>query len=196
MTGEFTVDWTSARIAAWREHLVPLFKDKPTRMLEIGVWEGRSAIWFLNNLLTHERSTYRGVDSYESREEIQRDGHVSAMRNAQVNLKPYDKAEVVVERSALFLAGNYANRQEYDLIRVDGSHRADHALLDITLSWQLLKVGGVILIDDYDPSGKTAKREGWGKDCPQVAADSFFDCIRSEHKDLLYTGYEIGIVRK
>lgn len=49
---KFTEDWFSGNIPLWTEVLAP-FKGKPDiHYLEIGVWEGRSAIWVLENILT------------------------------------------------------------------------------------------------------------------------------------------------
>ena len=43
---EFTTDWTSEHFALWHRVLAPL-RDQPMRILEIGSWEGRSAVFFL-----------------------------------------------------------------------------------------------------------------------------------------------------
>ena len=45
----FSTDWAAAHFFAWAELLHPL-PDKPLRILEIGSWEGRSALFFLNYL--------------------------------------------------------------------------------------------------------------------------------------------------
>jgi predicted O-methyltransferase YrrM len=37
----------------------------------------------------------------------------------------------------------------FDIVYVDGSHRACHALRDIVISFELLKDGGLMIIDDY-----------------------------------------------
>ncbi len=46
---QFHTDWTSWHFPNWMRLLTP-FRDRPARMLEIGSWEGRSAIFFLNYL--------------------------------------------------------------------------------------------------------------------------------------------------
>lgn len=38
----------------------------------------------------------------------------------------------------------------YDMLYIDGSHLASDALTDAVLSWGLVKVGGLIVFDDYD----------------------------------------------
>ena len=37
----------------------------------------------------------------------------------------------------------------FDFIYVDGSHRASEVFLDVSLSFRLLKRGGIMLLDDY-----------------------------------------------
>ena len=44
---DFTTDWTSGNFTTWRRALSPL-RNEPLRILEIGSWEGRSAVFFLN----------------------------------------------------------------------------------------------------------------------------------------------------
>ena len=40
-------------------------------------------------------------------------------------------------------------KMQYDFIYVDGSHKCLDVYLDLFLSWQLLRKGGVMAIDDY-----------------------------------------------
>lgn len=49
----FTSDYVSEHIPRWRD-LFEEYRGQPdVRMLEIGSYEGRSAVWFLENVLTH-----------------------------------------------------------------------------------------------------------------------------------------------
>src|SRR5262245_5213669 len=45
----FTADWTMWKIPIWMKLLAP-YQSRRTRVLEIGSWEGRSALFFLNYL--------------------------------------------------------------------------------------------------------------------------------------------------
>jgi hypothetical protein len=58
---QFTTDWTSENFTIWRRVLSPLRK-KPLRILEIGSWEGRSALFFLN-FFPH--ATITCIDTFE-----------------------------------------------------------------------------------------------------------------------------------
>ena len=53
----FSTDWFSMNIPLWKK-LLKEFKGKPgVNYLEIGLFEGRSFFWMLENILTHPTST-------------------------------------------------------------------------------------------------------------------------------------------
>src|SRR3979490_2737282 len=45
----FATDWTTWHFPNWLKWLAP-YRDRKVRVLEIGSWEGRSALFFLNYL--------------------------------------------------------------------------------------------------------------------------------------------------
>lgn len=52
------------------------------------------------------------------------------------------------------------SNQPYDLIYVDGDHHAEAVYLDLVLSWEILKSGGILAGDDYNwQSSTTGKYE-------------------------------------
>ena len=60
----FSTDWFTYKIPEWNKLLRP-FKGKPDiHYLEIGVFEGRSAVWMLENILTHPSSKLTGIDIF------------------------------------------------------------------------------------------------------------------------------------
>ena len=59
----FTVGWGGAG-ELWSE-IFKEFKDQEVFGLEIGSFEGRSAIWLLENILTHSNSHLTCVDTFE-----------------------------------------------------------------------------------------------------------------------------------
>ena len=61
---EFTRDWVSKKENNW-DRVLAEFKGKANvHALEIGSFEGRSAIWFLDNILTDPTSTLTCVDVF------------------------------------------------------------------------------------------------------------------------------------
>jgi predicted O-methyltransferase YrrM len=61
MAFDFTVDQVTSRPGVWLRHLSQ-YRDKEAHYLEVGSNEGRSAIWMLQNILIHPRSTVTCVD--------------------------------------------------------------------------------------------------------------------------------------
>ncbi len=70
-----------------------------------------------------------------------------------------------------------SNQPPFDLIYVDGSHQASDVLTDSIMAFQLLRVGGVMIFDDYlwswDPEGKQDTLN-----MPKAAIDSFINLFQ------------------
>jgi protein O-GlcNAc transferase len=149
---EFSTDWTSHNFPIWTAILAP-FRDRALDVLEIGSWEGRSAIFWLEYLPLAQLVC---IDSF--------DGGVAGPTlpewRAQVpftqarfdaNLSPYaGRFEKIVARSVVALNRLRANGSSFDLIYIDGEHMRDEVLVDSLLAWPLLKPGGILIWDDYE----------------------------------------------
>ena len=71
----FSSDWTTWHFANWTTFLAPL-RGAPLRVLEIGSWEGRSALFFLNYL---RASHLVCVDTFGGNVEHMRNPHFAAL---------------------------------------------------------------------------------------------------------------------
>jgi predicted O-methyltransferase YrrM len=137
---QFSSDWFTYHIPVW-EPLLSEFKGKAdVRYLEIGVLEGRSALWMLENILTHPSARLTAIDLFPDDVQARFVGNIdkSGFR---------DKVEIVKGKSQEKL--RELPLASYDLIYIDGSHRAKHVFVDAALSWDLLKDGGLLIFDDY-----------------------------------------------
>ncbi len=66
---------------------------------------------------------------------------------------------------------------DFDMVYIDGSHIASDVLLDATMSFQLLKVGGLLIFDDYLRTDQKELQH------PQIAVDAFMSIYREKlHK--------------
>lgn len=136
----FTSDVFSSNIPVWRKVLAPYAGRPNVHYLEVGVLEGRSAIWMLENILTHPSSTLTGVDLFP--------GDLQERYLANLQLSGYaGKAITIKGLSQLEL--RRLQPDSYDIIYVDGGHTADMVLADAALCWQVLKTGGLLIFDDY-----------------------------------------------
>ena len=175
---DFTVDYISGLLDSWHR-LFGALADRPVRFLEIGSYEGRSTVWFLENVLRHPGSTITCIDIFsEPRWDLRFDHNVRAsQQGAKVRKLKGRSADHLVD-----LAG-----QSFDVIYIDGSHDAADVLLDATLSWPLLVPAGVLLFDDYEwePEKPVSER-------PQLAIDLFLDAIKGQF-ELLCKDYQLGV---
>src|SRR4051812_13759617 len=62
----FTRDYFSDRIPLWEAILLQQgYAERECHLLEIGSFEGRSAVWMLENLVVHPLSTLTCIDGWE-----------------------------------------------------------------------------------------------------------------------------------
>ena len=139
MTGprEFTADWLPAPLSdEWRRHVLPRLSH-PLRWLELGSHEGRSACWVIDHAL-EPADTLVCVDIWpDARVETRFDAN-TAGRTVKVK-----------GRTAEFLVRAAAAGERYDVVYVDADHEARSVLEDLVLSWLVLPVGGVLVLDGY-----------------------------------------------
>lgn len=157
-----TNSWFDTNVRGlWEKHLLPrkdqLHEKGPMRYLELGVGDGQSMLWVLENLLTDSADRAVGVDPYKpKRRWLVKE--IAAIREAALtNLGPAieaGKAALLEKHSfdamiklCAELQGHY-DRELFGLIYVDGDHAAWSCLEDMTLGWRLLRPGGVMVVDD------------------------------------------------
>jgi predicted O-methyltransferase YrrM len=163
----FTTDYVARHAEVWREHLAPLMGASGVRLLEIGSLEGRSALWFLENILTHATATITCVDPFVGPGvEARFDHNIKLSGHAAKVTKIKGPSEAVLPDLA---------PASYDAIYVDGAHLAVNVLMDAVLSWRLVKTGGVLIFDDYTWA---ADRAPWRR--PQMGVDLFLGMVGSD----------------
>lgn len=169
---KFTIDMTGDfhEIAA---QVFGKFKGLPVSYLEIGVYEGRSGVWMLDNILTNAHSSYVGIDPYET-------AHRHALKTALSNFAQHENTRIYVRFSYDILPQFIVD--QFDMIYVDGCHSYVGCKLDLEQAWPLLKSGGVMLCDDYN-------RDDYGV---KQAVDEFLASLPTDSYKLLYKNYKIA----
>jgi predicted O-methyltransferase YrrM len=142
-------------------------KGQPVHFLEIGSFEGRSAVWFFKNILTHEESTLTCIDvcvppaSYNLVSNLMTLGVLHTKR-----------CELISKPSSIALRSLPYNH--FDFVWIDGNHATANVLEDAVLSFPLLKVGGWMGFDDIgwqaEPPDVT--------DAPEPAVKAFTQCYK------------------
>lgn len=175
---DFTSDWVSPHYESWGRLFAGLV-DRPLRMLEIGSYEGRSTVWFLEHVLRHPGSTMTCVDLFSTPSCDVRFDHNVRLSQSGAKVR---KLKGRSGDSLLGLAG-----ESFDVIYIDGSHDAADVLLDAVLSWPLLKAGGILLFDDYgwEPQLLPSER-------PQLAIDLFLESRKGQF-ELLRQNYQVAV---
>lgn len=153
----FSIDWFDINILHLRKILADYVGKPDTRFLEIGSYEGRSTVWFMKAILTHPTARMHCVDPFamalEDWEELA--GYPEDLDDLHFlkifmhNIKPYqEKVTVYVEKSQNVLQD--FKTEHFDVIYVDGLHKASQVYTDTALAYPLLKVGGIMVFDDYE----------------------------------------------
>jgi len=186
--GSFSQDWLTSRFSMWRSLLAEL-DNRPTRVLEIGSFEGLSTCFFLWRLPSARLTC---VDTFA--------GGVEDAGTMRFDLEEaFDSNVALVDASRVRkLVGDSKRRlvdlldegEEFELVYVDGSHLALDVLVDAALAWGLLARNGTIVFDDY----------GWrelGDDAllrPGKAIDVFRELVDRKH-ELVYDDDQVALRR-
>ncbi|KAJ6585017.1 nucleotide-diphospho-sugar transferase [Mycena capillaripes] len=144
-----TQDWFSHNIKTWRP-LFPLVGPNP-RVLEIGSWEGRSAVFLLKELCS-DGGEIVCIDHFDLLETAAgRERYKKLTHNLELTKKPFRVMDEFSVPALTKLLGEEMERPApgYDWIYVDGSHEAGDTFLDGELAWRLAKKGAIIVFDDY-----------------------------------------------
>ncbi len=140
---EFTTDWVTPREAWWRE-IFDGCQDRPMKMLEVGFYEGRSAQWWLRNVLTHPLSRLVCVDRWADK------GEANRLR-IQADPEHGPKFSFNHADAIPFVAGllGIGLRAHVDAVYSDFSKEGSDIMTLACLAWRLLRPGGIYLFDDY-----------------------------------------------
>ena len=128
-------------------------KTPHLRILEVGVFEGRSTCWLLENFCKTPESTIVAVDTFQGgieHKNMELDGLRKQFDQNIASVNSLAKVEVRVGLSLDQLCHLIAeNTPQFDFISVDASHQASDVLGDAVLAFKLLKSGGILAFDDY-----------------------------------------------
>jgi len=173
----FTTDWFSENVPIWTRVL----KDFETPdVLEIGSFEGRSAIWLCQRF---PNSKIHCVDTWEGSPE-----HTDELKNGLFdrfleNTKDY-RDQLVLHRGSSLTELKTIN-QMFDIIYIDGSHQAGDVLCDAVQSHLMLKSGGILIFDDFgSPEPKNIL------DYPRLGIESFYRCLADKY-NVIHVGYQL-----
>lgn len=188
--GRFSGDWFTPGLASWEPVLREL-EGREAQILEIGSFEGLSACYLLWRL---PGARVTCVDSFEGILDLTAEAvdprQLEATFDANIALVDASRVRKLVGDSRRHLLDLLAEEPRFDLVYVDGSHLGLDVLVDADFAWQLVKLGGVIVFDDY----------GWkdlGEDPllrPGPAIDAFCILVEGKH-EIVFRGHQVAIRR-
>lgn len=169
---KFSHDWFSQNIPNF-EKINSLTSIKT--VLEIGVYEGMSTCWMLDKMLPSNASILC-IDPLENEEVYE-----AFIQNVATVKKDNQTVTFYKQTSVQTLPYLLMQPTRYDFIYVDGSHQAPDVLFDVVNSWQILRQGGVMLLDDYG-----------GGDTVKEAAEAFLYIFREKY-NVVVNNYQLGL---
>ena len=187
----FTADWTTWHFPRWAQ-LLARYRDRDARILEIGSWEGRSALFFLNYL---PQARLTCVDPWTGNFEHAADPHFAALvpeseRRFDDNIAAFvERIEKIKGASSVVLPRLGVEGLLFDVIYVDGSHLAADVFADGALAWPLLARGGLMIFDDYEWYGFEDVTQN-----PKLGIDAFLGAYEGAYR-MVDRGYQIVISR-
>lgn len=183
----FSNDW----FAMNRSHLVRLLSGMPSirSVLEIGCFEGRSTLFFLDVLPEAQVTVIDPFlnDGTSFNEDVQ---DTRCLKIFLHNTEPFkERVHLKIGKSEAELP---RLEHTFDLIYVDGSHMASTVLQDLLYvgSDRLTHPGSVIIMDDY--MHKDGDFSSLTYLSPGVAIDTYFRKLYPRHFSLLYKHYSIA----
>jgi precorrin-6B methylase 2 len=178
---KFGHDWFHAGIKYDISEHITLKPTHETHILEIGAFEGKSTAWFIENFLLHEKSNIVVIDPYlcsDPTTPVDEKTFHTFQHNLSKSVYP-DKVIFYKSKSEQILPGLCDKKSEYDIIFIDGSHLRRDIIVDIILSWKMLKVNGYLILDDYNNSEQAVRS------CVQF----YLSCLESTEYKLLHDKY-------
>ncbi|MBD2094622.1 class I SAM-dependent methyltransferase [Trichocoleus sp. FACHB-591] len=193
---QFNSDFFTESIPTWQQYLQTLAHKPGLQAIEIGSFEGHSACWLLDNILSDKAAHLTCLDTFQPPYNRLFDANITKTGAANKVTKLAGKSQEVLRSLPL---------NTYDLIYIDGSHVASDVLEDGVISWRLIKLGGLIIFDDYDyifirsayynPQSNSfqglASYPSWST---KVGVDAFLSAFEDKIQ-ILHKGHQV-IVRK
>jgi len=182
-------DWFSPHIPVWQAMLAD-FAGKPgLRFLEVGSFEGRSAVWTLQNILTDRSSSLTCVDTFEGGDDLASMDLTGLRETFMANVKPWrHQVTLLAGQSGVVLRQLHT---PFDFIYVDASHIAEDVMEDAALTWRLLRPGGLMAFDDYEWNGPPDPRLR-----PRAGIDAFLYTRRPNSVRVLYRGIQLFVQKE
>ena len=197
----FTNEWFAQNIPAW-DLLLPRFE--PKKVLEIGSYEGRSACYLIEKFTVDHPLEVHCIDTWAGGLEHDKAAMSAVEERFDHNIRTAvgrvkHPARVIKHKKLSHLALATLLTPEhaatFDVVYVDGSHQAPDVLSDAVLGFHLLRVGGLMIFDDYVWSMEPPGQQD-AFNMPKPAIDAFLNIF--QRKMLIMRGvpiYQLYVIK-
>ena len=93
--------------------------------------------------------TWEGADEHKSGDATTEKSLSSIENSFNKNLSIFKGRLIKYKGTSYSFFNNTTSKSVYDIIYIDGSHHCDDVIIDAVKGFQMLKVGGVMIFDDY-----------------------------------------------
>ncbi len=143
----------------FEKYLLPM-AGRELHYLEIGVFEAASAAWMCRNVLTHPECTGVGIDPWQPMRKWPLEKIEAVYQDAKHNLSEFSsKFSLIRGTSRDVLKDRGLEEESIDIAYIDGNHWSYAVVEDFVLVLPLVKVGGVIIFDDYEEEGRKRRTQ-------------------------------------
>ena len=174
----YSKDWVTKKIPLWSS-VLDKFKGKPVSYLEIGCFEGKATRWILDNF---------SVDSIFIFDTF----HMPNMRDIfENNIRKYIDKVLIFEGKSQEEVRKALNKEDkIDIAYIDGSHMAYDVLEDAILVFRHMKIGGIIIFDDYGWHKRRSQNNP--QSAPKLGIDSFLNVFK-DFIEVHHVGWQVII---
>jgi predicted O-methyltransferase YrrM len=146
---QFTRNWFRQRNqVTWSTYLRPLLDPtKRLNVVQIGVFEFMDAAWLMQNVLLNRQSVLHAIDPWEATTKLNSAYMEGCYKRALHNASPWPHQVVFHRGYSQEILASFQDGK-YDLVVIDGDHRAPGVLADANHALRILKPGGIMVFDD------------------------------------------------
>ena len=137
-------DWFSHNIHVFKEYLQKPTGKKPMNILEVGVFEGRGTVWFIEQF---KNVKVYAVDVWDTKHSHPK--YKDVFNTFKKHIEPYKNQVVILKGKSSDMIRSISPKIRFDFVYIDASLHSKNALEDAVQSFILLKPGGLMIFDDY-----------------------------------------------
>jgi hypothetical protein len=199
---KFTEKWFDGMIPVWEQiftqAIAPIgIKD----VLEIGCYEGRATSFVCENYLS-KGTNYSVVDTFGgtleesgmvgTAERLKENNFIYNNFKHNIEFYPDINFEIYKGYSQYILPKLEKEKNKYNFIYIDASHRADDTFMDAYYAHKMLNSKGLLIFDDFawkDPKQPhIVSSPSFGIQCFFTMYDNLYDIV--------HQGYQIAAIKK